>query len=376
MLFATAELGRSKARFGLLTMGAGLLVFVLLFQQSLLAAVLDGMAGAIKQQSGPVIVFTKEAKRSLGAGLVVPQQVTQVAQVPGVADVGGLGMGLLSFQAPQSDTRTNVSVIGYQPGKPGTPTGVREGRLPNAPDEIVASAEGAVGHFGIGDPLIFDPGGVSLKVVGLTESALLNIGPALWIPWESYEKLMRLTNPDSAFVLPSVLAVQPTAGVTPDQLIKDLNAQTPLDAVSRDVAADSAPGRKPIQSAFFSVMLLCYVVVAVVIGFFFLTMTLQKEASITLLRAVGANSRYLIGCLLMEVGVVTAGGLVIGVLVLILVKPMVRSSVIINISPAGIVATAVPALVVALLGAVPPMRRVLRTDPFGVVSRPSLGGVG
>jgi ABC-type antimicrobial peptide transport system permease subunit len=178
-------------------------------------------------------------------------------------------------------------------------------------------------------------------------------------------------------VFPSVLAVQPAPGVSVQKVIGDVNAKVPgVEALTRDAAAESAPGRKPIQTAFLAVMSLCYIVVAVVIGFFFLTLTLQKEASITLLRAVGANARYLVACLLLEVAVVTIGGLVIGVLSLYAVKPMVRSSVIITITPASVLSTAVPALLVALLGAVPPVRRVLRTDPFAVVSRPSLGGVG
>lgn len=375
MLFATAELGRAKARFGLLTVCAGALVFVLLFMQSLMAAVLDGMAGAIKHQSGPVIVFTREAKRSLGAGLVTPEQTEQVKKVPGVADVGDVGLGLLSYRPPRSEERINVSVLGYQPGKPGSPTALTAGRMPEAPDEIVASAEGA-GRYGIGDSLDFEPGGLSLKVVGLTEGALVNIGPALWVPWESYERLVGATMPDLAVVMPCVLAVQPADGVSPDQLITAINDQVPMDAVSREMASESAPGRKPIQSAFFAVMMLCYVVVGVVIGFFFLTITLQKESSITLLRAVGATARYLVSCLLYEVGIVTLGGMVIGVVLLYAVKPLVSSSIIITVQPAGVIATAVPALAVALLGAIPPIRRVLRTDPYAVVSRPSLGGVG
>jgi putative ABC transport system permease protein len=376
MLFAVAELGRSKLRFGLLTVGAGLLVFVLLFQQALLDAVLDGMVGAIKKQSGPVIVFTREAKRRLGAGLVTLPQSEELAKVPGVGAVGGLGVGLLSYRVPGSDVRANVSVLGYEPGKPGTPTAVRSGRLPAAPDEIVASAEGAAGRFGIGDRLTFEPGAVTLTVVGLTEGALLNIGAATWIPWPSYETLMRRTSPDLGVVLPAVLAVEPAPGVTPEQLIYDINATVPLDAVTREEVADSAPGRGPVRTAFLAVMTLCYVVVGVVIGFFFLTLTLQKESSITLLRAVGANARYLISCLLLEVAVVTAGGLVIGVVLLVMIRPAMRNLVIIEIDPGGMLVTSVPALAVALLGALPPIRRVLRVDPFAVVGRPSLGGVG
>src|SRR4029450_12064210 len=109
MLFATAELRRSRARFGSLTVGAGLLVFVLLFQQALLAAVLDGMTGAITNQSGPVLVFAREARPSLGGSLIPPDQQAQVTAAPGVADAAELATTLLSFRAPGDDELVNVS---------------------------------------------------------------------------------------------------------------------------------------------------------------------------------------------------------------------------------------------------------------------------
>jgi putative ABC transport system permease protein len=113
-----------------------------------------------------------------------------------------------------------------------------------------------------------------------------------------------------------------------------------------------------------------------VIGFFFLTMTLQKEPSITLLRAVGARGRYLVRCLLLQVAVVTIGGLTVGVLLLVAIAPLVRSTIAVTIDPLAIAQTAGPVLAVALLGAIPPLRRVLRIDPYAVVTRPSLGGLG
>ena len=75
MLFARAELARSKLRFGLLTLGAGLLVFVLLFQQLLLGTVLDGMTGAIAHQSAPVLVLARQAQRSVTGSLVPPSAI-------------------------------------------------------------------------------------------------------------------------------------------------------------------------------------------------------------------------------------------------------------------------------------------------------------
>lgn len=377
ILFATAELGRSKTRFGFLTLGAGLLVFVLLFQQALLAAVLDGMSGALTHQSGPVLVYAREAQRSFAGSLVTPDQLTQITDSPGVEDAAEMAVTLLSFRAPGSDSRVNASVIGYRPGRPGSPTRLTEGRLAEAPDEVVASAEDASGRFGVGDEIVVEPGESSLTVVGLTEGGRLNVAPTLWTPWDTYLRLVQEAAPDVPLVLPSILAVQPEPGTGPEALAGQLNVAFPdLEALTREEAAATTPGRSSVQLAFLAVMGLGYLVVAVVIGFFFLTMTLQKESSTTLLRAVGARSNYLVRCLLYQVAVVTFGGLAIGTVLMLITGPLLRSTVSVKVDPVVIASTAIPALAVALLGAIPPLRRLLRADPYGVVGRPSLGGLG
>jgi putative ABC transport system permease protein len=374
LLFANAELRRSKVRFGMLTVGAGLLVFVLLFQQALLNSVLEGMTGAITRQTAPVLVLAREANKAVSGSLVTQDQVETVSAVPGVADAAELGINGLAFRGSGGRLR-NAAILGFRPGRAGTPTGLSRGRLPQGPDEVVASGEDAPGNYGLGDTITIEPGGIELTVVGLTERGRLGVSPTIWTPWGTYEDIVRRAVPDTAVVLPSVIAVEPEPGVPVARLVRDLNAASPdLEALTREDAAEKTPGRSAIWLGFTMVIGLGYVVVAVVIGFFFLTMTVHKEASITTLRAVGARGTYLARSLLWQVLVVTVGGLIIGALMLALAAPLVRSTVLIRVDPADMAVTAVPALAVALLGAVPPLRRVLRTNPADVFSRASLGG--
>lgn len=375
MLFANAELKRSKVRFGMLTLGAGLLVFVLLFQQALLNSLLEGMAGAISHQSAPVLVLAREANKSVSGSVVTPQQLDAVAAIPGVGDAAELGVTGLSFRGPGGEKLHNAAIIGFRPDRPGAPIGIRRGRLPEAPNEVVASGEDGPGRYGLGDTITIEPGDTDVVVVGLTEGGRLGVGPTIWTPWSTYEQVVQLAAPDTAVVLPSVIAVDPEPGVPVPRLVRNVNDAAPeLEALTREDAADKMPGRSAIWLGFMMVIGLGYVVVAVVIGFFFLTLTVQKEASITTLRAVGARGSYLVRSLLWQVLVVTFGGLVIGALLLAVAAPLIRSTVLVTVDPVSIATTAVPALAVALLGAVPPLRRVLRTNPADVFSRPSLGG--
>jgi len=68
--------------------------------------------------------------------------------------------------------------------------------------------------------------------------------------------------------------------------------------------------------------------------------------------------------------------LALGALLLVVIAPFISSTTAVEANPQVMLSTAIPALAVALLGAIPPLRRVLRADPFSVVRRPALGGTG
>ena len=61
------------------------------------------------------------------------------------------------------------------------------------------------------------------------------------------------------------------------------------------------------QTSFSIVLGLAFVVVTLVVGIFFVILTVQKSASLTLLRAIGARTGDLVQALLVQVGVVSRG---------------------------------------------------------------------
>jgi hypothetical protein len=239
---------------------------------------------------------------------------------------------------------------------------------------VVASAEDAPGRYRIGETLVIEPGNVEVVVVGLTADSRQGLLPTLWVAWPTYAELVRAVAPHTTVVHPSMVAVEPEAGVDPANLVRDINAQLPaVEAATREEAAAAAPGKGPLRLAFLMVRGLGYMVVGVVLAFFFLTLTLQKEPSLTALRAIGARPSYLVRGLVFQVAAVTVGALAVGAALMVVAVPLVRPIVPVALDPAAAARSAGTALAVALVAAVPPIRRVLRTDPNAVVSRPLLG---
>ncbi len=57
MFLALKEMARAKTRFGLLVAAIALLVFLILFQQSLQNGLITGFVGAIRNQNAPALVY-------------------------------------------------------------------------------------------------------------------------------------------------------------------------------------------------------------------------------------------------------------------------------------------------------------------------------
>ena len=153
-----------------------------------------------------------------------------------------------------------------------------------------------------------------MTVVGLADDTQFNVQPTLFVSWPTYEDLVRSTNPDATAVLPNLVGVEPMSGVDPTDLAASITEQVDgVEALDRATAVASLPGVSSIQQSFAIILGLAFVVVILLTGFFFLIITVQKTASLTLLRAVGAGSWFLLRNLLFQVLLVIGAALVIAI---------------------------------------------------------------
>jgi len=373
-VLAGREIQRARLRFGLLSGAVGLLVFLILFQQALLGSLLLSFTGAIENQSGTVLVYSAEARKNLSASVVLPPQQAQIEAVDGIGASAPLGQGTFTIQADGTDT--DASVFGFQPGGPGEPTRLVDGRLPTAPTEAVASREDRSAGFGLGDTVTSVDGGIELTVVGLTERSRFSVSPTLWVTFDGYTALRKAANPDAAAVVPSALALTPAEGVSASELAARINDQVDgVEALTRSQAVSEAPGVSSVKTSFQLILALAFLVVAVVIGFFFLILTVQKLSTLTVLRAIGAPTSYLVRALLTQIGLVVGIGVVLGGLLTYAAVKGASAGLPISIDPRALVVSAAGVVLLALVGSLFTLLRVARIDPASVMNRQNTGGL-
>jgi putative ABC transport system permease protein len=355
---------RAKLRFGLLVGAVGLLVFLILFQQTLLTTLLSFFSGALENQSAEVVVYSDEARQNVEGSVVTEEQIAATAAVPGVARAEPLGEGTFTVRTPEETL--DAILFGYVLGGPGAPTRLVDGRLPRGPGEGVASDIDADRGLDIGDRVrVVGPGArLPIRVVGLAAESRFSVDPAIFVSFPTYEDAVRVKNPDAQAVTASLVAVQPERGVDATRLAERITREVEgVEALDRDEAVDSLPGVAGVRSSFTIILTLAFIVVTLVVGIFFVILTVQKANALTLLRAIGADRGYLTRALLVQVLVVVLGGVVVGAVLLQLAALGSSPSFPIEFDLSTVLTRGAAVTALALLASLAAIRRVLRVDP-------------
>ncbi len=378
MYLALKEMARAKVRFGLLVAAIALLVFLILFQQSLQNGLITGFIGAIRNQNAPVLVYAVDGQRVIQGSLITPELERLAGAADGVAEVGRIGQGTFTAQPGSAPETSDTTIIGYDIGPDGqglgAPARLLEGRYPLGEREAVASAADRDSGYDIGETVTILPGGLEITIVGLAEDVQLNVAPTLFASYATYEAAVAAVNPDAGQVLPNVLAMRPAEGVSPEQLATNVNDQSvDLDALTRAEAEAVTPGVSQVQQSFRLIFLLYGLVVPCVTGLFFLIVTFQKADTLTLLRAIGAPAGRLVSSLLIQVLAILGAGITVGTLLYLPLSQRRLGGLALRFETGAVVFWAVLLLVLGLVSSLLAARRVLSIDPIEATTGAGVG---
>lgn len=380
MFLAFKEMARAKVRFALLIAAIALLVFLILFQQSLQNGLITGFVGAIRNQSAPVLVYSVDGQRVLQGSVISPDMEAIVRSTPGAGEVGLIGQGTFTGRASgNADGETfDTTIIGYELGADGTgigaPTTLVEGRLPTADGEgVVSDADVELG-YDIGDTVTLLPGGTEIAIVGIADDIQLNVSPTLFTSYETYLGAVQSFNPDAGTPLPNVLGVVPAPGASVADVVTSLNDQSlDLDALSREDSAAKTPGVAQVQQSFNIIFLLYGLVVPCVTGLFFLIITFQKANSLTLLRAIGAPAGRLVASLLIQVVVIVGLGLIVGTALYYPLSQRTLGGVALRFETSAVAFWSILLLTLGVASSLLAARRVFKIDPIEATTGQGVG---
>ncbi len=377
MFLALKEMARAKTRFGLLVAAIALLVFLILFQQSLQNGLITGFVGAIRNQNAPVLVYSVDGQRVIQGSIIPPDLEAELRATDGVGELGRIGQGTFTGQLTRADATFDATIIGYELGSDGqglgAPSELVDGRYPMGDLEAVASTGGDF-EFAVGDTVVLQPGGFTVEVVGLADDIQLNVAPTLFTSYGTWSDAVRSVNPDAGEPLPNVMAAAPADGVTDEELVDAINARSlDFDALTRSDAAAETPGVAQVQQSFRLIFLLYGLVVPCVTGLFFLIVTFQKANSLTLLRAIGAPAGRLVSSLLIQVVIMIGAGLVVGTALYYPLSQSQLGGISLRFETGALIFWSVLLLTLGIASSLVAARRVLQIDPIEATTGAGVG---
>lgn len=376
MNLALADIRHKLGRFLLTCVGLGLLMGVALSMVGIYQGVVAEALALSRALDADLWVVESGTRGPFAEASRLPGDVrAMVRRLPGVAEAGGITLRIAEAEAPQG--RVRMQLIGYEPGLPGGPSAIAQGRgLGGARYEMVADR-----RAGLIPGATVLLGGDRYRVVGTTSGLVSSGGDPLgFIHLRDSQELQFKLAPPAArraaaagaqaggaqaggtdTVNAVIARLHPgadaaaVAGVV--RRWKHLTALT--DAEQSDLLTRSLVQRARMQLGLFTVVLLF--VSAVIISLIIYTMTMDKLREIATLKLIGAPDRTIVGLVLQQTLLLGGAGYLAAIAWVFAVRDVFPRTVALGV--AEVVAMAGVIGAICLLASVLSIRAALRIEP-------------
>jgi putative ABC transport system permease protein len=330
MNLALKDIRHGLFRFILTCFGLGLLMTVVLAMIGIYNGLVADALAVVKAPGADVWVVEAGTQGPFAEASAIPADTRDaVARMPGVTEAGAITYQ--TVEANHASETLRLYLIGFEPGRPGGPLVVAEGRGIGASHfELLADRKTGLA---VGETIRL--GRDRFTVVGLVEDAMNSGGdPAVFVTLADAMALQTALDPAAARVqtargststkpgtVAAVIArVEPGADVAlltaTVRQWKHLAALTQAEQETLLLASVVDRARRQI-GLFLGILL---TVSAVVIALIIYMMTMEKLKQIATLKLIGAPDRTIVGLIVQQALILGVSGLGIGLALILLVK--------------------------------------------------------
>lgn len=365
MRLAWAEIRRARSRFTSIVAALGLIVVLVLVLAALADGLFFGQTGVARNTRYDLQVQAADAEGSLATSELPRSLAAEIAQVEGVAEVGGVGALQVAGEGPGGEL--DVGAFGLEPGRPGAPLEVAEGRLPQAGEDGAVAVDTVLRRegVGLGDTLALPGSERPLEVVGVVEDVSSGFTGTAWITLDAWQDLRVAARPEArgGEEVVSVFAVTVAEGADPAEVAQRIDERAGTATFTRAEAVTADPIVATQNGVLRAVIAATFAVAGLVVALFFALLTLEKRGLFAVVKALGAPTRYLAAGLALQALVASLAGLALGGALTWLLSLVIPDAVPTLFRPQAAATVVALTLPTALLGAALSFRRVARIDP-------------
>jgi len=373
---AFKEIWRNRTRYFLFSLVIALITTLVLF----IAALAVGLATANKQYlevlNTDLLAFQENTDLQITTSQIGWSKLNDIRRVDGISDMGAIGYSRGSLVFEDGREPIDVSLIGVEAGRPGSPEVIDGRSIRTIRGNEVVIDENAVKQAGIaiGDEVVIKviqgttEEFYTLRVVGTTQAQQYLFAPSIFLPFQTWDRVrpqpVRGGNPNREQAA-NMVAIRLQEGADLETVSTRIEAQvSDLQVVDKATAIEAIPGYTAQQSTLNTQRSFTLLIGLLVIGGFFQIQTLQKVPQIGVLKAIGASNRIVAISVVSQITIITLIGVAIGSLVTLLLAMVMPDVVPVVFEPQAIVFQILGLLLIGPLGGLVAVRLTTRIEPL------------
>lgn len=350
MFLALKEMRKEKLRYSLIIAMIVLISYLIFILTSLALGLAQQNTDAINSWGMQSIIMNKDADISLSQSLIqksqapnsLPKSQAYIAQAPIVAkhsgheQVSGTFIGLDNSQF----VAKNITLT--------------SGHLAQSRYQLVVDDAFKESGYKLGDTFKLNGNAHAYKIVGFTHNAKMSVAPVVYGRLSAWATLKNVPTTMIASAIVSTKTA-PKAG------------NDALHIYDKNAFVQKLPGYSAQNMTFEMMIGFLMVISLIVIAVFLYILTMQKQQNYAVLRAQGIPGSVLVKSTLSQAFLMVISGLVIGVILTVATAMAMPSAVPMAFDVPILGAVALALVVIAMLGAVIPVRSILKVDPVSVI---------
>lgn len=360
MFLALKEFRHAKLRYALVT-GVIVLVASLVFILSGLAnGLAKGASEALEEIPTNQFVMAAGSEYMLDRSRLSPDVVASVQEETGVENAEPFSASMANIRTGASQDVLGVSVLAMPPGTFLDPPVSSGKRLADAPTGAVIDRSLVNDGVHLGDTITFDPSGVKLEVVGITEGHQYRLAPTVFVAPDTLIQI----NPELKSVVNAIAVKgdQQAIDALPSS-IDGIMVGTTMDLVN------GLPGYVEQNLTLSMIQGFLVVIAAGIIAAFFFILTLQKMSELGVMKALGATTGTLARALIIQSLILGVVGIVIGISVGDTVSYFAQGVVPYKVQWQQMILYGALLLLVAIGGTLLSLIRIAKVDPLDAINR-------
>ena len=369
------EIWRNRLRFALVIGVIALLTILVLFTAALAEGLGAGNREYLAKLEADLVVYQSDSDLQIAASRIDQATLRALRRVEGVKSVGPIAFSSASIVSGGNGRPLDIALLGVVPGQPGEPPVVTGRGLSRADANEVVLDRNTADRTGlqVGDRFTLrsvqgpDEKFYDLTVVGISDGRQYSLRPTVILPHRTWDKVRAkaTVTDEPGEVIFNVAAVQLDNPARQTAMASKIAAEVQkVVGVDKVTAYKKTPGYNEQQSTLTTQQIFSLLIGGLVVGGFFQIQMLQRVGQIGMLKAIGASNLTIALAFLLQIIVVTALGVAVGGIGVLLLAKGLPTAVPVAFRADGVGVTILLLLLIGPLGGAVAVRSLLKIEPL------------